>query len=407
MIKISNDLMLGVSTGLDNADSLMETVEVMKELGINIVKIPVMWSELMPEKGKINSTEVDKYKKLLDEFNKLSIKTIAVLNDNNIPEWYRLLGGWRKRENLDYFDEFCTLMFKSIGNTVSFWITHNDPIKETVNMSKWSQEAPDSREIYEALNTAHNLNLAHGRVINIFRHENLNNCKIGLSISINPIKAKSMNIADILTVSYIDSIINKLHIEAIFNGRYPKETLKFFEKYIGAANFIKEGDMNCISTPSDFIGINYYGRSIVKYSQSAPLKFEFAIGKEEKTDDGREITPEYLYKTLKRIKDEYSSKLPILICECGGAFIDDRMADGTINDYKRAKFLEVHLSQAQQFIDEGGILKAFCTAMSVDSKNHNSSTTSYGIADYNPKIEKYMLKYSGKWYKTIISSKCL
>ena len=58
-----------------------------------------------------------------------------------------------------------------------------------------------------------------------------------------------------------DEIYNLWFDEAIFKGRYPKNTLKLFSHYM-PENF--ESDLPLINQKIDWLGINYYTRSIIK-----------------------------------------------------------------------------------------------------------------------------------------------
>jgi hypothetical protein len=89
-----------------------------------------------------------------------------------------------------------------------------------------------------------------------------------------------------------------------------------FREYSVPMPRVGEKDMDIISTPIDFLGINYYTRQVVKLGNGLfgveKLKPEGAY-----TDMGWEIYPQGLYDILTRIKEDYGD-ISIYITENGG-----------------------------------------------------------------------------------------
>jgi beta-glucosidase len=178
--------------------------------------------------------------------------------------------------------------------------------------------------------------------------------------------------------------------------------MELYSKIIGEFDFIKEGDLETISVPIDFLGVNYYTRSIVKYDEDSMLKAENVPGPGKRTEMGWEISPESLYDLLKRLDREYT-KLPMYITENGAAFKDEVTEDGRVHDDERIEYIKEHLKAAAKFIGEGGNLKGYFVWSLMDNFEwaHGYSKR-FGIVYVDYTTQKRILKDSALWYKEVI-----
>ena len=153
-----------------------------------------------------------------------------------------------------------------------------------------------------------------------------------------------------------DEIHNLWFDEAIFNGVYPSQTLDLFSQYM-PINY--EKDLAQISQPLDWVGINYYTRSLIKIDPSESfLGYKSVNGDLDITDMGWEIFPKGLRILIEKLHKEYSKKIPIYITENGMAN-NDVIVDGKINDSKRIKFYSDHLVECFKLLENGIPLKGY------------------------------------------------
>ena len=133
----------------------------------------------------------------------------------------------------------------------------------------------------------------------------------------------------------------------------------------------RSGDLEVISTPIDFIGINYYSR----HTAAGPPDGEFADpsvpsaspGSENVravetgapvTQMGWEIHPDGLIDVVQLVHDR-APELPIYITENGAAYPDVLTADGTVEDAERQHYFELHTSACAEAIAKGLPLKGY------------------------------------------------
>jgi beta-glucosidase len=123
----------------------------------------------------------------------------------------------------------------------------------------------------------------------------------------------------------------------------------------GAA-YIRDGDLEIISTPIDALGINYYNPTrIGAPAADAALPFDMLpIEGVPITAFGWPVVPTGLRDLLVGLRERYNAALPIIyITESGCSTVDVVDADGRIHDTARIDYLEGHLRALHQAIAEG------------------------------------------------------
>ena len=109
------------------------------------------------------------------------------------------------------------------------------------------------------------------------------------------------------------------YADPLFKGQYPAEVLQ----ELGAdAPVVLPGDMDCMASPLDFLGINYYSRAILRSTTVAEAENEPRTiaepGPEARTDIGWEVYPEGLATLLRRLAADLPG-LPLVITENGAS----------------------------------------------------------------------------------------
>jgi beta-glucosidase len=162
--------------------------------------------------------------------------------------------------------------------------------------------------------------------------------------------------------------------------------------------------MELIQQPGDFLGINYYSRSIIRSTNDASLlQVEQVHMEEPVTDMGWEIHPESFYKLLTRIEKDFSKGLPILITE-NGAAMRDELVNGQIEDTGRQRYIEEHLKACHRFIEEGGQLKGYFVWSFLDNFEWAwGYSKRFGIVHINYETQERTPKQSALWFKQMMA----
>ncbi|ADD01635.1 beta-galactosidase [Thermoanaerobacter italicus Ab9] len=387
----------------DHYHRYKEDVEIMKEIGVKAYRFSIAWPRIFPEEGKYNPKGMDFYKRLVDELLKKDIMPAATIYHWDLPQWaYDKGGGWLNRDSVKWYVEYATKLFEELGDAIPLWITHNEPWCASILSYGIGEHAPGHKNYREALIAAHHILLSHGKAVKAFREMNIKRSKIGITLNLTPVYPASEKEEDKLTAQYADGFSNRWFLDPIFKGNYPQEMMELYSKIIGEFDFIKEGDLETISVPIDFLGVNYYTRNIIKYNENSMLKGENVPGPGKRTEMGWEISPESLYDLLKRLDREYT-KLPIYITENGAAFKDEVTEDRRVHDDERIEYIKEHLKAAAKFIEEGGNLKGYFVWSLMDNFEwaHGYSKR-FGIVYVDYETQKRILKDSAWWYKGVI-----
>ena len=93
---------------------------------------------------------------------------------------------------------------------------------------------------------------------------------------------------------------------------------------------IEPDDLTTIAAPLDFLGVNYYTRSVVKADPNGGEPITVPGDDVERTGMGWEIYPDGLYELLVRLHERYDLP-PLYVTENGAAFPDSR-SNGSVPD---------------------------------------------------------------------------
>jgi beta-glucosidase len=168
--------------------------------------------------------------------------------------------------------------------------------------------------------------------------------------------------------------------------------------------------MEVIATPIDFIGLNYYRRTVIRNidfpeEQNLPQTlFQAPENKENYTEMGWEVYPEGLLNVLGRFHFEYH--IPkIYITENGCSYSDVPGDDGRVRDERRTRYLREHLRVAHKAIQMGIPLAGYFVWSLLDNFEwgHGYSQR-FGIVWVDYETQERIIKDSGHWYSQVIKS---
>jgi hypothetical protein len=136
-----------------------------------------------------------------------------------------------------------------------------------------------------------------------------------------PAEPASASEADRDAARRLDGSSNRWYLDPLFRGRYPEDAIadRVRRGHLQGPDlpFVREGDLQAIAEPTDFLGVNYYSRVVVRAGVAGELGaagVPVAAGdpiavrvvpKEELTTMGWEVYPQGLYELLVRIDREY------------------------------------------------------------------------------------------------------
>ncbi|MFS0613438.1 family 1 glycosylhydrolase [Lederbergia ruris] len=197
-------------------------------------------------------------------------------------------------------------------------------------------------------------------------------------------------------------------MDPVFKGVYPQFLVDWFAQK-GAQLDIQAGDMELIAEPIDILGINYHIGTVARFKENQGLfDCEHVDIGYDRTDIGFKIYPDGFYKVLVDIKNKYGD-IPIFITE-NGACYNDEPVDGRVQDDKRIRYYQQHLTELSRAIQSGVNIKGYCTWSLLDNfewafgytKRFGLVHVNYNTLERTKKDSYYWLKSSRK----IIGLKC-
>ncbi len=346
------------NVAVDHYHRYQEDIELMRFLGIHNYRMSLSWSRIFPEgRGCVEQRGLDFYNRLVDSLLSANIKPWITLYHWDLPQALQDRGGWTNRDTVAAFAEYVDQVTRSLGDRVKHWMTFNEPWVASICGNLLGVHAPGLKDIQTTLAVAHGMLLGHGMGSRIVK-TNVRDSMVGIVNNLAWIEPATNTEADRAAAHRWDGAYNRWFMDSIYKGSYPEDMLKWFGPLVPE---IRQDDMKLISTPTDFLGLNYYTRRLVHYDPKNPFiqaSQTYRSHTPRAEFEEFEDWPEGLYHTLCRIRDEYGNP-PVYITENGTTTLDEISDDGCVHDPVRVDYLRRHFSAAYQAITEGCQCKGF------------------------------------------------
>ena len=385
----------------DHYHLFREDVALMVELGLTAYRFSVAWPRVIPDgAGEINHRGLDFYDRLVDELLANGITPYPTLYHWDLPQALQDRGGWYDRPTADAFARFTEAVVSRLGDRIQTWITLNEPwVSAFIGHSEGRHAPGKSDGDKGAVTAGHNLLRAHGKAMSVIRSLSPG-VRAGITLDFSTIYPESFSDEDKAAAEIADARKNGWFLEPVVRGRYP-------ENSGGLLDLLPDGwesDLAEIAAPVDFIGVNYYTRTVVRASDGRPevVRTEGV----PRMDSGWEVFPEGLRVLLIRLGSEYG--IPsIYVTENGAAYGDGPDSTGRIRDERRTQYLEQHLSAVADAIEDGAPVHGYFVWSLLDNFEWASAydnNTRFGVIHVDFETQKRLPKDSAHWYADLIAA---
>lgn len=327
-------------------------LDLVKDCNLDAYRFSTNWSRVLPEgKGQVNAKGLDFYDRLVDAMLERQLDPFCTLYHWELPQAMSDIGGWRNADVTKYFADFAEIIGKHLGDRLSHITTINEPWCVSYLSHFEGHHAPGLRDIRATARSMHYILLAHGRAMSALRALGLSNLGIVLNLEwCEPKDQEATQSPEMQnTLAMANAVHNDWFLGGIFKGAYPDIMLDGLNTHMPKG---WQDDMPIISQDMDWLGINYYKRSLFSPNSAMWPHFETSSGTLPKTQMGWEIYPQGLYETLKRTAELYSKDLPIFITENGMAN-DDIVLNGAVADHIRLDYLNDHILAVAKAAEDG------------------------------------------------------
>lgn len=368
---------------LDNTDTSItakhcEFVEadtrLMADMGLQVYRLGIEWAKIEPEMGKFDKSALEYYRKEIEGIKAAGIEPMVTLHHFTNPRWFESMGAFEHPDCVKIFTDFVEYAVKGIGDLVSEYCTINEPNVYATEGYMFGDWPPGVKKLGRAVKVMQNLAVCHIRsyelIHKIRSQQGHTDTTVGFANHLRifePMGGLVSKIACKYMKNAFQTAVTRACNTGVFKSplKQPKGILK--GKYY------------------DYIGINYYTRSMVKGTKNV-TKPNTPIN-----DLGWEIYSEGLAQLIVEQYNQY--KAPIYITENGTA---DK------NDAFRAQFIYDHL----KVISECGVevKKYFHWTFYDNFEWVEGNTAKFGLVDVDYSDFSRKIRKSGQFYSEIIKS---
>ncbi len=370
-----------------------EDIALMQAMGMRAYRFSIAWPRIFPQGDEaLNPKGLDFYDRLVDGLLEAGIEPFVTLYHWDLPQALQEKGGWVNRETIHAFALYAHTVAQRLGDRVHYWVTHNEPWVIAFLGHHFGLHAPGLQDKGASLTVAHHLLLSHALAMEAIRSQ-APHVKVGITLDFSWIEAATP--AHREEARAMDAWRNRWFIDPLMGRGYPADGLRDFHRLgwldAPALPCVREGDMQLIALPIDFLGVNYYTRTLIGME-----------GKRERTDIGWEVYPEGLYKLLNRLAFEYP--IPALyITENGASYNDAPGPDGEIRDTRRIAYLESHFAAAARALRCGVPLKGYFVWSLLDNFEWAEGYSQrFGLIWVDFATQERRLKASARWYRDFV-----
>jgi beta-glucosidase len=353
-------------------------------LNLNSLRVSLEWSRIEPEPGRWDAGAIDRYREMLNALQDRDIAPMVTLHHFTNPLWLAEKGGWTNPDVIDHFSRYTQQVIASLGDLCELWCTINEPniyASFAYVLGKW---APGEQDILKAFRVMRHMAHAHAAAYHLIKQA-LPQARVGLVQHMavfdpaDPDSAANRRVADIRS-----AMINWRVLEAVMEGRFK------FPMGLGQ----RQPNMR---DASDYLGMNYYGRHIVRFNPGAvgTLFAEEAQAPPEVawpepwTD--REIYPEGIYRFIGQLHSRYGK--PIYVTENGMADDDDDVRPG---------FILAHLAAVHRALAAGADVRGYYYWTLVDNYEWVEGwSTPFGLIGLDPQTQERTIRRSARLYSEI------
>lgn len=354
-------------TACDHYNRWPEDLDLIRDGGFDGYRFSLAWPRLIPEgTGAVNQAGIDFYDRLIDGMLERGLKPFATLYHWDLPSPLQDRGGWMNRDIGGWFADYASLVGKHFGDRLHATATINEPWCVSILSHILGIHAPGYRDLRAGARAMHHVLYAHGMGVDALRAAGVKN--IGIVTNLEKAEPASEKEEDYKAFDIGDALFNRWFLGGIYKGQYPEVLTTILDKYLPVDY---QRDMEIVSRPLDWAGINYYSRGLYSWDASRPaFPIKQVKGPLPTNDLGWEIYPKGLTDLLVRVSKEYT-KLPLYVTENGMSETDDA---------RRVTFYDDHLKAVLEAQKQGADVRGYFAWSLLDNYEWAEGYTSrFGI----------------------------
>lgn len=403
---------------IDFYHNYKEDIKLFSEMGFKVFRTSIAWARIFPngDEEQPNEKGLQFYDNVFDECLKYGIEPLVTISHYETPlHLAKKYNGWSNRKLITFFENYVRTIFERYKDKVKYWLTFNEinsilhiPLSGGILTPR---EELSLQDLYQAIHHE----LVASALATKIAHEIMPNAKVGCMIIGMPVYPMTPNPDDILKTLQTDRS-NMLFTDIQVRGKYPSYVKRFFHENNIEIKMESE-DEQILRNTVDFISFSYY-MSICESSSLVKTGKGNIMGGVpnpylKESEWGWQIDPKGLRYFLNTLYDRYEK--PLFIVENGLGAVDELIVDEngnkTVNDEYRIKYLNDHLTQVREAIEDGVEIMGYTTWGCIDVVSAGTAELKkrYGFiyVDRNDDGTGTLARFKKKsfyWYKEVITS---
>ncbi len=340
------------------------------QLNHNALRLSIEWSRIEPEEGKFSQAELEHYLKVITSLREHHLEPIVTLHHFTNPLWFSQKGGWQSRSSSKYFLRYVQYVTEALSTKVRFWMTINEPQVYLYHGFISGAWPPQEKSFLKARLAENNLITAHinsySTIHELYRKKNLTPPLVSFANHMQAFVPCNLSWRNKLAVKIRDRLFN----------------FGILEKFIQHKAL-------------DFIGVNYYSRSLVELHGLGMLRFFTDTCSQnhhplKKNSLGWDIYPQGLYDLLLKLK---KYQLPIMITENGICTDDDNL---------RWEFIREHLKNICLAMEKGADVSGYLYWSLIDNFEWDKGfTPRFGLIEVDYQTYERKIRESGRKFSLV------
>lgn len=390
-----------------------EDIDLFAEMGFKTFRISFAWSRIFPrgDEAQPNQAGLDFYDRVIDYMREKGIEPLVTLSHYETPlHIMREYGGFTNREVIGFFENYARTVMEHFKGRVRYWLTFNE-INSVLHFPIFSgiegtPEELGAQKLYQAIHHELVASARATRIAHEIDPENKVGCMI-IAVPRYPLTPNPDDAMAALISAHNDFAFGDVHVRGEYPG-YFKRKLRELDVELD----ITDADREDLKHTVDFVSFSYYMSVCESATEDKGGEGNLIGGVPNPTlkasEWGWQIDPVGLRYILNEYWDRWQK--PLFIVE-NGLGAKDELVNGTVEDDYRIQYLNDHLVQVEEAIEDGVELLGYTSWGCIDVVSASTAQMSkrYGFIyvdrndDGSGSLDRYKKK-SFDWYKEVIAS---
>lgn len=384
-----------------------EDIELMARLGVKHYRLSIAWPRIMPDGvGTLNRRGLDFYSRFFDELLARGITPWVTMFHWDLPQALEDKGGWPTRQVVDAFADYADTIVRAYGDRVKNWITLNEIAVFLDSGYALGRHAPGRKEDLATVHQAfHHAVLCHGHGVRAVRQYGGAGARVGLTDNSRAVTPITETPADIAAAREVFVRLNCRILEPVFTGAYGSV---YQQQMKGWLPKVAPGDMELISAPTDFLGMNIYSGEFVRAGadgkpENVPVPPHYPVA----DSPWLRLNARALYWGPRHAVEQFGAK-DIVITENGAGYDEAPPVNGQVNDLHRLEYIRACLGELARGMRDGVPVSGYFAWSLMDNFEWAEGyERRFGLVYNDFKTQQRTPKASALWYREVMNANAL